>query len=266
MHLETITMTNVAPGAAGAAATAVTGDTLNIRNAKPGTAIRALAIWSTLQAAGFVGYTTPSGHDTTRGDQTPMPTLPNLVKPLGTPLPFQPQETISPTIAGSAVALDVEQMSFLMLYEDLPGIDTSRRLKRWDEVQKRIVRNTTVRAPIVSAAGPGYSGTALINASSNLLRAYTNYAVLGFSVSTNVHAVGIVGPDTGNQRVCCPGMATKPEITSQWFAMLSRAYDQPLIPIISSGNKDSTNIFVHTDENAGTFQVALHLGLIDGEI
>jgi len=266
MHIETVSFSATAPGAAGAAATAFAGDTLNIRNAKPGTAIRALALWATLQGAGFVQYTQPSGHDTTRGYRSRHAAGVNLSAPLGAPLPFQPQESISPTIAGSATAGDVEQASMLMLYEDLPGIDTTRRLKRWDEVQKRIVRMLTVEATIAGAAGPSYGVGELINAESNLLRAYTNYALLGITFGVQCHLGWVQGPDTGNQKISVPGMATKPEITSQWFPMLSRAYDLPLIPILSSGNKDSTLIGMAQDENVATIPLSLHLGLIDGEI
>lgn len=266
MHIETVSFSATAPGAAGAAATALAGDTLNIRNAKPGSAIRALALWATLQGAGFVQYTTPSGHDTTRGYRSRHGVGVNLSAPLGAPLPFQPQEAISPVIAGSATAGDVELASALMLYEDLPGIDTSRRLKRWDEVQKRIVRMLTVEATIAGAAGPSYGVGELINAESNLLRAYTNYALLGITFGVQCHLGWVSGPDTGNQRVSVPGMANKPEITSQWFAMLSRAYDLPLIPILSSGNKDSTLIGIAQDENVAAIPLSLHLGLIDGEI
>lgn len=265
MHLESLCFTATAPGAAGAAATVVAGDSLTTRNGKLGTAIRALAIWADLQGAGFLQIATPTGHDQTRGWRARVAAAePTPILPLGTPFPFQPQELISATIAGSAVAGDVETGCMLMFYENMPGLQA--RLARWDDVRERIVRMTTIEASIVSAAGPGYSGTELITAESNLLRANSNYALLGFTTSSGCAGVWLQGPDTANQRVICPGHQLRAEMTAQWFPMLSRAYDLPTIPIISAGNKDSTNIGVITDENAGTIPISVQLGLLDGDI
>lgn len=265
MHIETISFTATAPGASGAAAAAVAGDSLTVRNGKLGTAIRCLAGWAKLQAAGFLQVATPTGHDQTRGWRTRVAlNEPTPILPLGGPFPFQPQELISPLIAGSATAGDVETACMLMFYENMPGLQA--RLARWDDVKARIVRETTIEATITSAAGPGYSGTELITSESNLLRANSNYAVLGVTCSTNVAGIWIQGPDTANQKITCPGHSLRSEMTSQFFAMLSRAYDLPTIPIIAAGNKDSTNIGVITDENAGSFAVSFQLGLIDGDI
>jgi hypothetical protein len=265
MHIESLAFTATAPGAGGAAAAAVAGDSLTTRNGKLGTAIRALAIWTDFQAVGFLQIATPTGHDQTRGWRTVVAANdPTPILPLGAPFPFQPQELISATIAGSATAGDVETGCALMFYENMPGLQA--RLARWDDVKARIVRMTTVQASIVSAAGPGYSGTELITAESNLLRANSNYALLGATCQTTCAGIWLQGPDTANQRVIIPGHSGKAELTSQWFPMLSRAYDLPTIPIISAGNKDSTNIGVITDENAGTFVVSLQLGLLDGDI
>lgn len=265
MHIESLCFTATAPGAAGAAAAAVTGDSLVVRNGKLGTAIRALACWAKFQAAGFLQIATPTGHDQVRGWRTRVAANePTPIMPLGGPFPFQPQELISPTIAGSAVAGDVETGCMLMFYENMPGLQA--RLARWDDVKARIVRETTIEATIVSAAGPGYSGTELITSESNLLRANSNYALLGMTCSSTVAGIWLQGPDTANQKVICPGHSLRAEMTAQFFPMLSRAYDLPTIPIIAAGNKDSTNIGVITDENAGSFLISLQLGLIDGDI
>lgn len=270
MHQESILCTATAAATTGAAAAAVTGDSLTTRNARNGSAIRATAIWGHLQTGGFIQYTTPSGHDQTRGFRAVIPATNPAMAMLASPLnqvhAFQPQELISATIAGTAVAGDVDQMVFSMYYEDLPGIDAGRRMKTWEQVERRILRPLTIEATITGVAGPGYSGTELITAESNLLRAMTNYAVLGISTSLDCAAVGIVGPDTANQRCIVPGISTKPELTSQWFKLLSAAHGLPLIPIIHSGNKDSTNLFVAINENAINPRLTVHLALLDGEI
>lgn len=266
MHQESIVATATAAAAAGSAAAAVAGDSLITRNAKNGTAIRAVAIWGHLQTIGWTQYTTPSSHDQVRGVRNVQPVGVHLSSPINQVHAFQPQELISATIAENAVAGDVGIMVFQMFYENLPGIDASNRMKKFEQIEKRIVRPLTLEITITGVAGPGYSGTELITAESNLLRSMTNYAVLGITTTLDCALVGIVGPDTANQRAIVPGLSTKPEVTSQWFKNLSQAHDLPLIPIIHSGNKDSTNVFCSINENAINPRISVHLAQLDGEI
>ena len=259
MHFEIVTATATAPGAGGAAASAVTGDSLTVKNGKG--KVRSLMSWTTLQGtAGFAQLTTPSGHDTTRGYRVGNPAnVTDLWMPPGIGYRLVPQELMSVLIAGSAVAGDVEQWSTLLHYEDLPGV-TGRAMK-WGELKAKADVMMSVEASITSAAGPGYSGEESIDTDSNLMRANRDYALIGISTRTRVHAITLRGPDTGNVRIGCPGIL-RPELTNQWFAGLARAYDEPLIPIINSGNRNSTLIGVATDENAGTFVITLHFVLL----
>jgi hypothetical protein len=250
MHIELITATATQPNT-GAAAAAVTGDSLTVKNAM-------LAMWTTLQAtAGFAQVLYPSAHDTTRGFRVGNPaTDTQLGLPLGFTLNPKPQELMAVTLAGSNTAGDVEQWSSLMYYEDLPGVN--QRLKSAAEVESGMKRMTTIEASIVSSAGPGYSGTELITADSDLLRANTDYALLGITSRTRVHNAWIIGPDTGNIRLGAPCMM-RYEVASQFFMLMSRVNGCRCVPVINSGNKASTSIGVHTDENAGTFVVTYHL-------
>lgn len=260
MHIQLTSATATAPGAGGAAAAAVTGDSLTVLNANRNKRVDIIALWGTNQTAGFAQVAFPTGHDTTRGYRASVAAavVPFLL-PLGLLLPITPQEAIAATIAGSATAGDVEQLTFLTRYEDMPGI--TQRLIGPAEVERRTQRLTTIEASLVSSAGPGYSGTAAINAGSDLLIANRDYAVVGFSSRTAVQTIGIVGPDTGNVRVGCPGVL-RSEITAQWFKLLSVALGEPLIPVINSGNRSQTNFFVATDENAGTFLITAYLVLL----
>ena len=81
---------------------------------------------------------------------------------------------------------------------------------------------------------------------------------MGIACRTAVHCVTIKGPDTGNVRIGVP-CTLRGELQSGFFMMLSRATGQPFVPVINSGNKNSTFIEVATDENAGTFIATLFL-------
>jgi hypothetical protein len=178
---------------------------------------------------------------------------------LGQRLPIQPQELMSIQIAGSNTAGDVEQLSMLIRYGDMPGISGRYISARTLDDQR--TKMTTIEQSIVSTAGPGYSGEVVINTTTDLLLANRDYAVIGLTARTQCHALTLRGPDLGNVRIGAPGVLRQ-ELGSQWFVMLSRAFDEPLIPVINSGNKGATFLGVATDENAGTFLVTLHLALL----
>jgi hypothetical protein len=70
------------------------------------------------------------------------------------------------------------------------------------------------------------------------------------------------GPDTGNVRIGVPGNDLDNEQAATFFAMLSRAYDEPMIPVINSGNKGSTYIGALQDENNASPVVSWYLALL----
>lgn len=258
-HFEIVSAGAVQPNT-GAAGVAFSGDSLNSKNSSPGKAIKVVALWQTNQVAGFGQVAFPTGHDVTRGFRagTPIGVNPAL-QPLGMNLELTPQETLAVTIAGSNVAGDVEQMSMLIWYESMPGINF--KCLTPEELESKTEKITTIEASITSSAGPGYSGEEALNSDTDLLINNRDYAVIGMSCRTAVHAMTLRGPDISNVRIAVPGVL-RPELSSQYFQVLSRANKLPLIPVINSGNKASTFIGVATDENAGTFLVTLYLALL----
>jgi len=260
MHLELITASATAAATTGTAAAAVGTDSLVVKNANKAKPVDIIAAWQTNQTAGFGQIAFPSGHDTTRGYRAGAAIGVNgAILPMGVRMSVQPQETLAVTIGGTAVAGDVENMSFLLRYGDLPGIDA--RYITANELERRTEKLTTVENSLASTAGPSYGTPELITADSDLLLANRDYAVVGFTCRTAVHAIYLLGPDFGNVRIACPGVLRQ-EITSQWFPLLSRAHGEALVPVLNSGNKNATFIGVVTDENAGTFVVAAILALL----
>jgi len=260
MHIELVSYSATQPNTSGAAA-AFTGDSLTIKNSKG--AAKVISIWAFNQVEGFHQIAFPSGHDTTRGWRSIVEAnSPTFRLPNGLPMEVQPQELMTITIAGSNTAGDVETGHMLVHYDDLPGV--TQRLATWERVQAAVMKGakqTTVQATITGTAA-GYSGAELINAESDLLRANSDYALVGIETSTPVGAVTIVGPDTGNVKIGVPGDALNSQVTAGFFGLLSRALNMATIPIINSGNKNSTFIGVAANENAGATIVSLNLVLL----
>jgi hypothetical protein len=258
MHIELVTCSATAAAIAGTAAAAFGGDSLTVKNGRG--AIDIIALWQTNQTAGFGQLIFPSGHDTTRGWRAGVGVGINVgLLALRQNIPVNPQETLAPTIAATAVAGDVENMSMLIRYRDFPGI--SGRLMTESQVLSKTEKLTTIENSLASTAGPSYGTPELITADSDLLLANRDYALMGLTCRTAVHCIYVTAPDFGNVRIGGPGVL-RYDISSQWFMLQSRLHDEPMVPVFSSGNKANVFIGVVTDENAGTFVVTAHLALL----
>lgn len=258
MHIELLTASATASAVVGSAATAVGNDSLVIKNGQGD--IDIVAIWQTNQAAGFGQLIFPSGHDTTRGWRAGVGVGVNVgLLALRQNIRVQAQETMAVTLGAAATAGDVDLFSMLIRYKNFPGI--SGRLMTESAVMSKTEKLTTVENSLASTAGPSYGTPELITADSDLLLANRDYALLGLTARTAVHAIYVSAPDFGNLRVGAPGML-RYDLGSQWFMMQSRLHDEPMVPVFNSGNKSNVNIGVSTDENAGTFVVTAHLALL----
>ena len=256
--LDLVSFAVTAPGAVGVAMAPVTGDSANVRNAALGSVARIVAIWSKAQAVGFTQVTFPSGNDQTRNIRyrnvanTPI----NMFERGGYTL-VQPQETLALTQAGSAVAGDVELAHMLIQYDDLPGV--ASRLIDVAELEGRFVRKVTVEDTITATAGAAYSGARALNAASDLLRANTDYAVIGASIGITGGALTLRGVDTGNLRVGVPCQALANPIGVNWFKELAEWFGSPMIPQFNSANKSGIFTELVTDENLVAVPFAWHL-------
>jgi hypothetical protein len=246
LDLQSFTVT--APGAAGAACAAVGGglDSLNIRNARMGTDILTLAMWTNAQAVGFTQMLVTSGHDFVRNyRQRNLALDPANKIPRGFPLHFKPQDALTITQAGSAVALDQETVHMLNWYEDLPGVEGN--FINVAELRRRGVQMLTVE-DTTTATAAGYSGARNINQAADLFKADTEYAIVGGVIGANCGALAVQGVDFGNLHVGMPGASTMADDMRDWFMMLSEFHDVPCIPVFSSANRASVVITNVTNE------------------
>ena len=246
--MEMIGGQGTAIGATLAALTALTGNSFTVRNGNPGADILLLQVWSDVQVAGTLRVRSPRFHDNVQGIRydTVIGDL-KPVLPWGLPEPLLPQDNMTVELAGSAVAGDIEQVMLLLYYADLPG--SAARLESWESIAPRIEHIVTVENTISTGVAGNYSGEESISAEFDLLKANTDYALLGYLVDTECAAVGWRGADTGNYRVGGPGEPDLRDITKDWFVLLSQAYGLPCIPVFNAGNKAGILIDAVQDEN-----------------
>lgn len=234
--LEVLTGFATAPGAAFTAVTVASGNSLTVRSGPIDSKISLISAWSQQQAAGNLRIRSPRLHDNVQGIRlfSPVDEVYPLV-PIGYSQPLISQDTLTVEITGSAVAGQIESACLLLAYENLPGvagrfIDTAELLARMRTVVA--VENTLT----MGVAG-GYSGERAINSQFDLLKANTDYALVGYLTSASVAVVRWRGVDTGNLGVGGPGHPRNKALTSRFFVDLSDDLGAPWIPVFNSANR-----------------------------
>lgn len=254
--LEVVTGRVTNPGGAITALTPNTGDSFSVRNFdSPGQA-NFLDMWAFSATAGIFRVRSPRLHDNVQGIRakvlasTPQPLLPDWGQQ-----PLYAQDALILEQSGGGAETDMA--TILNYYTDLPGANA--RLFDWASVDARGRNILTNEVTITTGATAGdYGGSAAINSQLDLLKANTDYAILGYDTDTSVGTLGIRGPDTSNFRVGGPGSNARFE-TRDWFVRLSDRTKLPLIPVFNSANKAGTLVDIATPATAATVVVDLIL-------
>lgn len=246
--LELLTGFVTAPSTTLTALTMAAGNSLTIRAGEMAKTVKLLETWADVQAAGIWRIRSPKLHDnvqgirfsTTAGDTAPL--LPWL---WGQRL--YAQDTLVAELSGSATAGDIETACALIWYEDLPG--AAARFIGPDELARRAVNVVTVENTLALGTAGGYSGEESLVAEFDLLKANTDYALVGYTVTAECAAVRWRGADTANMGLGGPGNETLRHVTAEWFLRLSMRFGLPLIPVFNSANKNGILVDGAQDEN-----------------
>lgn len=247
--IEVLTGYVTAPSTTFTAWTMASGNSLTIRNAPIDEGTWLINAWADNQSAGTLRIRSPKLHDNVQNlrlDVTASDVVPLL--PLGFRQRLIAQDTLTVEQTGSGTAGDIETGALLIYYEDLPGIDA--RLESWtEELRRRIIQYVTVENTIATGTSGGYSGEEALNTEFDLLKANTDYALLGYLVDAECAVVRWRGADTGNLGVGGPGNEALRSVTNEWFIRLSVETGFPCIPVFNSANKAGILVDVAQDEN-----------------
>lgn len=233
------------------ALTMAAGDSLTVRSAPVDADLKLLQLWADTQVANaLLQLRSPKFHDNVRGLRFTIPisdTKPLL--PWGVAQKLIAQDTLICEVQVADAAGDFENVALLIYYSNLPGTDA--RLATWDDISKRMTGTIlTVDQSLATAAGGGWTGAEAINAESDLMKANTDYALLGYQVAVECCAVAWRGADTGNMRLGGPGCEIDRDITVDWFKNLSLMSGLPCIPVFNSANRAGILVDAVQDENA----------------
>lgn len=253
--LQLLTGFVTAPDTTQTALTMASGDSLTVRNAAPDSPVRLLTTWADKQVRGILRVRSPKLHDNVQGIR--LADIASEVQPLlpmGHQQRLYPQDALTVDLSGSATAGDIETACLLVYYPDLPG--QSARFISPADLKAKMKNIVSVENSLATGTAGGYSGEEALNADFDLLKANTDYALIGYLCSPvagqtvgECAAVGWRGADTGNLRVGGPGTDTDRWLTNRWFVFLSEQFGLPLIPVFNSANKAGILVDAAQDEN-----------------
>ena len=243
--MEIIGGSATAPSTTFTALTAFSGNSFTVRNAPVNA--RLLAVWNQNQTAGQIRVRSPRMHDNVQGLRLEAQAAPVNLPNRRLYQDLYPQDALTVEMTGSGTAGDIEQGFLQIYYPDLPGV--SANLIDAAELSKRGVNTIGVENTISTGTSGGWSGEELLTAEFDLLKANTEYAILGAVIQSGAFgAIRWRCSDFGNLGVGIPGESTFTELSS-YFLLLSKDYELPLIPVFNSANKGSLLIDASTDEN-----------------
>jgi len=131
---------------------------------------------------------------------------------------------------------------FNVRYENLGGVNA--RLFTWETIRPLIANIAGLLVQPQASGTVGVFGTPVaLNSAQQTLKANTDYAILGYTLSIPVAAVVINGVDLGNLNVGGPGSWDLHDV-GDFFIKQSVAYGTPHIPVINSNNQGGTTVAV----------------------
>lgn len=227
-------VTNPGVGPAFVATAPFPGDTLAVRNFDPPAQAHLIDVYASAATIGTLRIRSPRLHDNVRGIQfRDIAAVNRALLPDGVSQVLYAQDVLITEMFGGAAETD--GFGYVVYYDDLPG--SAARLTTWDAILPRIVNFVNVEVAVAAGAAVGArSASSALNATSDLLIANTDYAMIGYEVDANGLSVGFRGVDTGNLRLGGP-MTNERIETRDWFKSLGESLNKPCIPVINSANK-----------------------------
>ncbi len=243
--LNSVSAAGITGATFGTTPTINAGDSLSVANFNQGGAkiIEMWAIDSDSTSEWEVYYTRPEAtHDQQHGFRFQIPggAGPGAAKNAGfdvlpgyATIELFKSDTMTCAVTGTTS--DDLLMSWLTLYDDLPGV--SGVFCSWDYVKNHQKSTVGIQCTAVASSTIGaYGAQRAINADDDRLHANTWYAILGLTAGVQFTTCSLLGPDWGGQRIGLPAGYLDLR-SSTWFVDQSLKWGLPLIPVFNSNNK-----------------------------
>lgn len=166
----------------------------------------------------------------------------------------------TPTIKVSSTASDAVVMSYLTEYDNLPG--TAALFDSWQSVNASGPPVLAINCNAVASGTAGAYGTPrAFSTDDNRWVGQRWYAILGFSVQTQVTTLAVKMFETGNLNLGCP-MGSLDLDQRNFFVKLSDDRKKPLIPIMNGTNAPNAFLTVVDAAASTSPKVDIHVLLL----
>ena len=235
------------------AVTPSTGDSFGVRNFAPSANARLQEIFLTGTAIkDMLRVRSPMFHDNVRGITFIANATGNRFK---LPTPYAQSLVSQDSLAVEALvgtAATTIVGAYTVYYSDLMG--AAARLHSEGDIAGAVKSIKLLVVDVAEGAVAGAWVDSVITGTEDLLHANKDYAIIGYRLDKGCPAVGIKGTETGNLRICGPGIIND-DVTNEYFVDKSNEMQTPQIPVINSANKDSLYATVLSDGSSSTIHV-----------
>lgn len=256
------------PGTTFTAITPLLGNSFTLRSSAEGAPVFLIQILNHIQDAIadrplFSRIRSPLMHDNVRGitvSQLFTGAVASNSRGLINPIPRQvlvPQDTLTVEMATDAAGGGIHHSGLLIYYADLPGVEG--RFISPSELRDRAVNYMTVENTITALATGQWGTSEPINAETDLLRANTPYALIGYQSSDRGGFVRYRASAWGNLGIGGPLNNQNVQATIRWFSDLSIQADLPLVPVFNSADRANVLIDICTNATLGDIKLFTHL-------
>jgi len=218
---------------------------LTVRSADSGSQVRLLGAWRKGTVAAPFRIRSPRLHDDVQGIRVEtVASGPYNVFDHG----IQQSLVSNDKLTIESYDTDATNANVLALigYDSIAG--SNGNYATWSQIQSRIMALIGVSIDI-SAGGTlsEYSAGDSFDVSTNLMKAQSEYAILGYDVENTVAGIAVAGPCTGNLKNGGPGVNNLFH-TRDWFVKMSVDTGLPFIPVMRQA--DIANTFAYQVDNA----------------
>lgn len=262
MTIESILAVGAGVRAAATAFVPGTGQSFTLRSQDSNKSMFIIDIMSIFGVASNYSIRSPRMHDNVRGILFPVIDVTTLQCAMtGLRQAAIPQDNIQVVggVGGGAATFD--NVVFSVYYEDLVGM--SGNLFKWSDIVSRVKNLLTVTCSPASSVVGDWGTAVAINATNDLFKANTNYAILGGWSNMTAMIASVNGPCTGNVLTAFPVYPADQTDGRQHFVDLSLKTDLACIPVMHSSDKAATFFNVADITALGADYVVL-LAELDG--
>lgn len=239
---------------------ATSGDSLTIRSVVGESKARMMAFITEADAAGNkFRIASPLLHDPNTGLTWKAPENPSMfLVPEYAGVEVNTQDTLQ--VFGQCGAATTITAVMVISYDDIRGTDAD--LYRWGDIEGDIKYIKSVEVDLNAIAVGAWTDTPLTN-TEDQLHANKSYAVLGYTCSPAITAVGVKGVATGNLRHCGPGFPGTISL-SDYYIEMAEYHRMPYIPVFQANDRKS--VYVTAANSAAVAGGAATVSLIVAEL